>query len=211
MDSRRLGFHLARVQSHVSPEAGLTTELVGPPRLLHQFLERQASRTPDATALICGGISISYGELDARANQLAHFLCTQGIGPGSSVALLLRRSENLYIALLGVLKSGAAYVPLDPDYPNERIRFILEDCAAPLVLTCAALANKAAGFQGKILALEHHRESIADQPRGGLTYSQGRPSPEDLCYVIYPSGTTGRPKGVAIEHRSAAHLVATEN
>ncbi len=211
MDSHRLDFHPARVQSHVSPELGPATELVGQPRLLHQFFESQASRTPNATALICGQISLSYAELDARANQLAHFLGAQGIGPGTSVALLLHRSEDLYIALLGVLKSGAAYVPLDPIYPNERIRFILEDCAAPLLLTCFALTNKAAGFQGRILALEHHREAIAGRPRGGLTYSQGHPTPEDLCYVIYTSGTTGRPKGVAIEHRSAAHFVSAEN
>jgi non-ribosomal peptide synthetase-like protein len=210
VDSWRLDFHPSKVQSRESPLAGLTSEFVSPPELLHQFFEQQACSTPNATALICDSIAISYHELDGRSNQLAHFLCAQGIGPGTSIALLLRRSMDLYVGMLAVLKAGAAYVPLDPEYPNERIRFILEDSASPLLLTSAALADKAKGFEGKILALEHCRDVIAKHPRERCRHGQTEVSSENLCYVIYTSGTTGRPKGVQIEHRSAAHLVEAE-
>jgi non-ribosomal peptide synthetase-like protein len=210
VDSRHSHFHAANVHNRASSQERGPTEVVGPPRLLHQIFERQAANAPEATALLCAQVRVTYGELDARANRLARFLRTQGIGCGVSVALLLPRSKDLYVALLAVLKAGAAYVPLEPDYPSERVRFILDDSAARLVLTCAALAHKAEGFQGRTVILDDHANEVANQSHAKVELGDTCPAPEDLCYVIYTSGTTGRPKGVQIEHRNVVHLVQTE-
>ena len=150
---------------------------------------------------------MSYDALERRANALAGLLRRQGVGRGDCVGLLLPRSMDVYVALLGILKAGAAYVPLDPDYPAERVSFILSDCQARALVTTGALAAKAADRTVAILLDETDLSSLPsdrpDQTQTGLRT-------EDLAYVIYTSGTTGKPKGVAIEHRSVCHLVRAE-
>jgi non-ribosomal peptide synthetase-like protein len=176
--------------------------------LLHQIFERQAAADPSAHALICGSEKVTYGELEGRANQLAHFLQRSGVQRGDCVGLLLQRSIEVYVALLAILKAGAAYVPIDPDYPGERISFILSDCGARAVVTTGALAANVGGYGGEVISIDRSGPQITKEssaPLEPLAMSQ------DLCYVIYTSGSTGRPKGVQIEHRSACHLVRTEN
>ena len=179
----------------------------GAAQLLHQIFERQAARSPNATALRCGQACLSYGQLEQQANQLAHFLREQGAGAGTTVGLLLPRAPELYIALLAVLKAGAAYVPLEPDYPAERIGFILADSGSKLLLTSGALRRKAAAFGGGTILLDDSCDKLASYPGAKCKTDV---TPGDLCYIIYTSGTTGRPKGVQIEHRSARHLVEAE-
>ena len=175
---------------------------------LSALFERQVAATPNQVALVCGSERMSYGALDHGANQMARLLQSQGVGRGDCVAFLLTRSSEVYVALLGILKTGAAYVPLDPDYPAERIAFILSDCQARALLTTRDLAPKAAEFKGTTLVLDDQRAVLAAFPT--QTPEPVASAPEDPCYIIYTSGTTGRPKGVLIEQRSACHLVRTE-
>ena len=169
------------------------------PGLLHAIFEEQARARPDALAVIAPDGSLRYGELDQRAGMLAAALRGRGIGPGHVVAFWLPRSLDLYVALLGVLKSGAAYLPLDPDWPQARVEEILRDSDASLLLTHGARAAPC-----ETMRLEEKWEPPA---RAAFVETV---EPGDLCYVIYTSGSTGKPKGVAIEHRSAAHLVYAE-
>jgi len=179
----------------------------GDPGLAALF-ERQVAARPDQLAVVCGSDQVTYAELDQRANQMAGFLESRGVSAGDSVAFLLPRSIEVYPVLLGILKAGAAYVPLDPEYPADRVGFILSDCRARAMVTTRDLSIKAVGFQGTIVLLDDEREAIASATMQRPTSGGG--APEDLCYVIYTSGTTGRPKGVQIEHRSACHLVRSE-
>ena len=152
---------------------------------------------------------MTYRELDERANQMARFLQARGVRRGDCVAFLLPRSLDVYIALLGILKAGAAYVPLDPESPAERVSFVLSDCEARALVTSASLSDQAAGFSGTTLILDERRTQLASFPVGKCE-SQGSSAAEDLAYIIYTSGTTGRPKGVEIQQLSACHLVETE-
>jgi len=178
--------------------------------VLHQLFERQASATPEAIAVLCGCNQITYAQLERRSNQIARLLRARGVGRGTCVGILLPRSDQVYAVLLGVLKTGAAYVPLDPEYPANRVGFILEDCAAVLLITSEALANRTAEFAGVRFVMEAIEREILSQSTQPLDHWATGVSPEDLCYVIYTSGTTGRPKGVQIEHRSATHFAQTE-
>ncbi len=167
---------------------------------LHGFFEEQAGRTPHNLALIAGGERLSYAELNARAAGIAAALRARGIGPEMRVGVYLRREAELIASLLGILKAGAAYVPLDPAYPAERVRFMAEDSGARLVLA----RQGAEPPNSSVPAL--YIEEIAREPVG--TAGAGAvPGPRNLAYVIYTSGSTGRPKGVAIEHRSAVALI----
>jgi non-ribosomal peptide synthetase-like protein len=181
-----------------------------PEHLLHNLFEARAEAAPANPAALCGGQALSYAELEKRANQLARFLRSKQIDKGCIVGLLLPRSPDVYVALLGILKSGAAYVPLDPDYPPERIEWILNDCHAQAVVTVSALAQKCGGYTGEVLAVELLAAEIREHPAVRLPPSETEVTGRDLCYIIYTSGTTGRPKGVLIEHRSACNLVRAE-
>ncbi|WP_217607392.1 amino acid adenylation domain-containing protein, partial [Chitinophaga sp. GbtcB8] len=157
----------------------------------------QVARTPDNTAVTFESQSLSYRELDAASNQVANYLRSQGIGPGSLVPVCLDRSLEMIIGLLGILKSGGAYVPIDPEYPLERIRYILSDIGAALLLVnkdsqagLSSLREVALVSLDSGLIQEHSTDNI-----------DIRPSVQDLCYVIYTSGTTGRPKGVMVAHQ----------
>ncbi|MEU4217013.1 amino acid adenylation domain-containing protein [Actinoplanes sp. NPDC026623] len=177
---------------------------------LPRLLERQAARTPDATAVIFGARRLSYAELDRRANQLARHLVTLGAGPERLVAIALPRSERMIVAVLGVLKAGAAYLPVDLDYPAERISFMLADAAPVLLITDTEAGVPRAGGP-PVVAL--------DDP-GTLAVLAGLPGtaladdervaplrPDHPAYVIYTSGSTGTPKGVTVAHRSVVNLV----
>ena len=185
-------------------------ELIVPNELLHELFEHKAASNPASIALECGLERMTYGELEARANQVARWLRKLGVKRADCVGLLLPRSIEVYIALLGILKSGAAYVPLDPDYPAERVGFILSDCKAAMLVTTSQLASRTSGFAGPIVRMDEQRDHIGAMERIRLGREETGTSSQDLCYVIYTSGTTGKPKGVEIEHRSVCHLVRAE-
>jgi len=178
--------------------------------LLHDLFARQAQARPRQIAVQFDGELMSYGELDRESNRLARLLRERGAGHGGCVGLWMPRSTGLYVALLAILKSGAAYVPIDPAHPPERVGFILGDCQARLLVSIKALAAKAPSFDGQIVALDEAASEIARQPGHTLDRVENPATPEDLCYIIYTSGSTGKPKGVQIEHRSVCHLVRAE-
>ncbi|WBC15022.1 amino acid adenylation domain-containing protein [Micromonospora sp. WMMA1998] len=165
---------------------------------LHRMVGAQAARTPDAEAVRHGDATLSYRDLDAAANRLARVLLARGVGVGDRVGVCLPRTPELVVALLAVLKAGAAYVPLDPAYPAARVAFMTADSGARLVLTRADLTDRFAGPTVLVDRLD---------PDGDRTDPATPVTPGDLAYVIYTSGSTGRPKGVAIEHRSASVLL----
>ncbi|HYR10943.1 MAG TPA: amino acid adenylation domain-containing protein, partial [Longimicrobium sp.] len=171
---------------------------------IHHLFEAQAERTPEAIALSFDDQSLTYGELNARANRLAHHLARRGVGPEVRVGLCLERGVEMVVAILGVLKAGGAYVPLDPAYPAERIAFTLQDAGVPILLTQDALRGILPAQEGiDVISLDGARPQIAaesaENPESGAT-------PDTLAYVIYTSGSTGTPKGALIEHRNVARL-----
>ncbi|MGK5545509.1 amino acid adenylation domain-containing protein [Streptomyces sp. URMC 127] len=183
-----------------------------PPLSLPELLQAQAARTPGRPAVISGDSVLSYAELNVRANRLARELVRRGIGPERVVALFLPRSAELVVALLAVLKAGAAYLPLDPQHPAERLSFVLEDAQATLLLTTTAVADgvPAAGAVPRMVLDDPQTEALVGR-RPGTDLSDAdrvRPlSPEHLAYVIYTSGSTGRPKGVAMPCRGPVNLL----
>lgn len=178
--------------------------------LLHELFERQADARPQQIAVICGEGRLTYDQLDRAANRLARRLQALGVGPGTLVGMLLPRSANVYVALLAILKSGAAYVPIDPDYPAERVSDILADSQACALVTVTEMAARHAAFAGHVVRLDADRDSLACECDERLSIADRAAHWLSLCYVIYTSGSTGRPKGVEIEHRSACHLVRAE-
>ncbi|WP_143760417.1 non-ribosomal peptide synthetase, partial [Paenibacillus sp. FSL R5-0765] len=169
-------------------------------RTIHQLVEEQAKRVPEATAVVFEGQRLSYAELNERANQLARTLRSVGVLPNQLVGLMVRRSLETVIGILAVLKAGGAYVPIDPEYPEERIRYILENSNAQLLLTQRELLQQVP-FEGTVLALDDEQAYSGDG--SNLEAVSG---PNDLAYVIYTSGTTGKPKGVMLEHRGLVSL-----
>jgi proline-specific peptidase len=179
-----------------------------PGGLLHQLFEAQAARMPEAEAVVAGEARLTYGELNARANRLAHRLRRLGVGPEDRVGICLRRSERMIVSLLAVLKAGGAYVPLDPTYPRERLKGILDDSAARVVIGEEATAPRLAAESGeRWLAVD------ADLGNESAENPVAVAGPSNLAYLIYTSGSTGRPKAVMIEHRSPVVLMhwAREN
>ncbi|HSF43791.1 MAG TPA: non-ribosomal peptide synthase/polyketide synthase [Thermoanaerobaculia bacterium] len=172
---------------------------------LHHRFERQAARTPGATALVWEGQRMSYAELEAAANRLAQHLRFQGVGPEARVAVLLERSAELVVALLAILKAGGAYVPLDPAYPAERIAFILADSAALLLVTEEKLAQSLPASPIQLVRIDTDRDPIRARPDVGPAVQV---EPGNLAYIIYTSGSTGSPKGVQVTHANAARLFA---
>ncbi|RKH54663.1 amino acid adenylation domain-containing protein, partial [Corallococcus llansteffanensis] len=170
---------------------------------VHELFAAQARKTPDAVALRFGDAHLTYRQLDERSNQLAHALVALGVGPDTPVALCLERSFELLVALFGVLKAGGAYVPLDPAYPRERLAFMLEDCAAPVLLSHSSLRHELLPYAGHLLCLDEAEASLRARP---LTAPTSRVTAENLAYVIYTSGSTGRPKGVMVAHRGVPNL-----
>lgn len=178
---------------------------------LHELFEEQCDTRPGATAVACGDVTLTYAELDTRANQLAHYLRSRGAGPGTLVGLSYGRSELSIVAILGCLKSGAAYVPLDPGHPDERIKHIVAETSMEILLTEQQLLGRYRDLVGgETIAVDSVTE-LADCAERRLTRAETGLVPEDLCYVIFTSGSTGRPKGVMTEHRNATHFVPAFN
>jgi non-ribosomal peptide synthetase-like protein len=178
--------------------------------LLHEIFEAQADTRPKNIAVVFGPEETTYASLESRSNRIARHLRSRGVGRGSLVAMLLRRSVDAYAAILGILKSGAAYVPIDPEYPADRVAYILEDSGARALVTSADLARRHEAFEGAVVRVDADRDAIAAEKASRLTREEVGASSQDLCYVIYTSGSTGRPKGVMIEHRNARRLVQAE-
>jgi amino acid adenylation domain-containing protein/non-ribosomal peptide synthase protein (TIGR01720 family) len=181
-----------------------TSRFFQPLECLHHGFEAQAELTPQSIALHDGERSLSYAELNERADQLASYLCSLGVTAEDLVGVMMQRNIEMVVALLGVLKAGAAYVPIDPSYPPARQRVIMEDARFKVVLTERELKSTVAECSAALLCLDEQWDEVARCEPGRRL---GGASRENLAYVIYTSGSTGRPKGVAIEHRSAANFV----
>ena len=168
---------------------------------VHELFQAQVERTPEAMAVVFEDQSLSYRELNARANQLAHYLRKLGVGPDVLVAICLERSMEMVVGILGILKAGGVYVPLDPNYPRERLAFMLEDTQALILLTQRELMENVPNYSGKILCLDSDREDISRESQENLSVQT---TSGNLAYVIYTSGSTGQPKGTLIDHSALA-------
>jgi len=179
---------------------------------LHELFETSADEASTGLALICGAREFSYASVEAQANRLARHLRSFGLGPGAIVGLCLERSERPIIALLACLKAGAAYVPLDPTHPDDRLRYILEQAKVSLLIGEQATRTRIRSvFGGTLIDWDEDAADIAQRSATRLSPEETGVTPLDLCYVLYTSGTTGRPKGVMTEHRNARHFVQAFN
>ncbi|MBD2798127.1 amino acid adenylation domain-containing protein, partial [Xenorhabdus sp. 18] len=182
--------------------------------LIHQLVETQAEQRPDAIALVFGDKTLSYGELNRRANQLAHYLIALGVHPDDRVAICAERSPELIVGLLAILKAGGAYLPLDPAYPAERLAYMLEDATPAVLLTQTAQRDKLPGSLPTVL-LDHVLDDqnpllaaqLAAQPADNPDAQALGLTARHLAHVIYTSGSTGQPKGVMVEHRNVLRLI----
>ncbi|WP_031373871.1 non-ribosomal peptide synthetase [Lysobacter antibioticus] len=189
-----------------------TATVAAPERLMHRRFERHAASQPDAVALIDGEASISYAELNRRANRIAHRLIALGVKPDDRVAICVERSAAMVAGLLGVLKAGGAYVPLDPNYPSERLAYMLDDSRPAALLTQAGLRERLPLGEPARLPVLAIDELIAVPGEGESHDPDSRSlglTPAHLAQVIYTSGSTGQPKGVMVEHRNVAELIRT--
>jgi amino acid adenylation domain-containing protein len=173
-------------------------------RCVHELFESQAAATPDHLAVVYGENKLTYRELNERANQVAHLLRSSGVQSEAVVGLCVPRSVDLVVGMLGILKAGAAYLPLDDDCPAQRFDFMLADAAAPVLLTTSTLARNTAAYAGQVIMLDTDADRIAAQPVENLANTTG---PLGLAYVIYTSGSTGAPKGVAVVHQGINRLI----
>lgn len=182
-----------------------STNAAPPCRLIHELIEEQVRRAPQITAVVGDQGAITYGELDARANRLAHYLRLRGVTCHTPVGLYVDRSLEMVVGLLGILKAGGAYIPLDPAYSSQRLEFVLRDTAAPLVLTQQRHSGTLQEIAADTLCLDTGWSEIAG---ASSEKPQIEADPCNLAYVLYTSGSTGTPKGVMIEHRSLVSYIA---
>ncbi|WP_376794689.1 amino acid adenylation domain-containing protein [Thermogemmatispora sp.] len=215
---------VARGATEENPGRLLTSEAVQPPSVwvasrrayprdacIPTLVARQAQERPQSPAVVTASATLSYQELNGRANQLAHYLRRLGVRPGVPVGLYLERSAELVVGLLAILKAGGAYLPLDPSYPRERVRFMLADAQAPILVTSACLARRLELEQAsslplqRLVLLDQDAAQLAEQPTAEIEEEPATAA--DLAYVIYTSGSTGRPKGVEITHDSLLNLI----
>ena len=171
-----------------------------PHECVHRLFEQQVERTPDAVAVSFEGEQLTYRELNERANMVAHRLITTGVQPGATVGICVERSLAMVAGLLGILKAGAAYLPLDPSFPRERLDYMLLDSGAPVLITTTDLAQEFAASGVRLVCVDALDVGDANNPEVKVT-------PDDLAYVIYTSGSTGKPKGVAIRHGAVSNLL----
>ncbi len=174
---------------------------------LHELFEAQAERAPEAVALTFGESTLTYAELNARANRLAHFLRESGVKPDTLVGLYVERSPEMVVAILGVLKAGGAYLPLDPAQPRERLDYMLADASPVLLITQSSLRDRLGDSHLPLLVLDAEEGSLAGYPADNLAPAGVGLRDAHLAYVIYTSGSTGRPKGVMVEHRHVRRLL----
>ena len=172
---------------------------------VHELVQAQARRTPDREAVTDGTTVLTYRELDARANQVAHRLRAIGVGPDQRVGVCVERSVDLVVAVLGVLKAGGAYVPLDPEYPADRLDYMARDAGLVALVTAQGVASSIGSWEVPSLDLTAEADALARESAESPAFAM---SAENLAYVIYTSGSTGRPKGVMIEHRNVANFFA---
>ncbi|HEY7768488.1 amino acid adenylation domain-containing protein [Longimicrobium sp.] len=221
----RMVGHLTRMLEQVAADADVRLsqlELLGKPeralvldewnrteseypadRCIHELFEAQAARTPGAVAVSFEGEELAYGELNARANRLAHHLAGLGVGPEVRVGICLERGPEIVVAVLAVLKAGGAYVPLDPAYPADRLAFMLADAAVPVLVTQQSLRAALPAGAAAVVSVDADADRIAAE---SAENPQRRVSPDHVAYVIYTSGSTGRPKGVMVPHRGVPNL-----
>ncbi|HZF07309.1 MAG TPA: amino acid adenylation domain-containing protein, partial [Thermoanaerobaculia bacterium] len=171
---------------------------------VHQLFEAHVEAAPDRIALVDDGLRLSYGELDRRANQLAHHLQGMGVGPNTPVGICLNRSPELILSVLAVLKAGGAYVPYDPTYPKERVATMFEDVKLKVLLTRESLLDRLPERKPRVVVVDHDAPAIAKRP---TDLPPRRSGPGDLCYIIFTSGSTGRPKAAAVYHRGWTNLL----
>ncbi len=169
---------------------------------VHRLFEEEAAKNPDRIALVRGSESVTYAELNRRANQIAHLLISLGVGPETLVALVMGRSTDLIACILGVLKAGGAYVPLDSNYPPERLAMMLEDANPPVLLTETSLLGQIGAGGARTICIDK-----AELGAGNVRNPDVPVAADNLAYVMFTSGSTGRPKGVMVEHRSIVRLV----
>ncbi|HET8799342.1 MAG TPA: amino acid adenylation domain-containing protein, partial [Thermoanaerobaculia bacterium] len=174
--------------------------------LIHEKFEQQAAAAPDALAVVYGEVSLTYGELNERANQLAHYLIELGVKPDDRVAICSERDADLIVGLLGILKAGGAYVPLDPTYPSERLAWMLADCAPVALLTQSGLETLLPDTELPVIRLDLDMPVLARRLPAHNPVVDGLHA-RNLAYVIYTSGSTGTPKGVMVDHRCVIRLV----
>ena len=178
-----------------------------PPRCVHEWISEVAARHPTRTAVVFEAQSLTYAELEAQANQLAHALRRRGAGPERRVGLLLDRSLEMVVGMLGAMKAGAAYVPLEPSQPRQRLMYLLEDLQAPVLLTARRRLEEVPTREGcEVLCIDAGEGALVQEPthapESGVT-------PENPAYVLFTSGSTGRPKGVVVEHRQLHNYIAS--
>ncbi|WP_338885026.1 amino acid adenylation domain-containing protein [Xenorhabdus sp. TH1] len=178
-------------------------------KLIHQLFEQQVEQTPDALALVFGDDQLSYAELNRHANQLAHHLIASGVRPDDRIAICADRSLDLIIGLYGILKAGAGYIPLDPEYPTERLAYQLSDSQPAWLLTQCHLQTRLPTQDIPTLLMDDdaHRNAVAQQPTHNPDVRQLGLQPHHLAYIIYTSGSTGKPKGVMLEHRNVMNFI----
>jgi amino acid adenylation domain-containing protein len=176
---------------------------------IHHLFEAQVARTPDNIAAVFGNGQLTYRQLNDRANQLAHYLIAQGVVPDTLVGLCIERSLDMLVALLGILKAGGGYVPLDPNFPPDRLAYMLEDSQAPVLLTQESLRNFLPPHNAHVACLDTDWEQIARVSGANPDNPNVEMSPRNLAYVIYTSGSTGKPKGVQLEHGGVVNFLVT--
>src|SRR5262249_27219864 len=186
-------------------------------RCIHELFEAQVERTPNAPALVHEEQSLTYAQLNSRANRLAHHLQALGVGPVVPVAVCAQRGIEMVVGVLATLKAGGAYVPLDPAYPGERLTYMLQDSGAAVLLLHAELSpevrsqlQQALGVEAPIVELHADAQRWAGQPEKNLDRKLNGVKPQHLAYVIYTSGSTGEPKGVMVEHRGLCNLAMAQ-
>ena len=174
-------------------------------RCLHEMFEEQVARTPRAIAVVDEHRQLSYEELNRRANQIAHYLRKLGVGPDVVVGVCMERSLEMVMGLVGVLKAGGAYMPLDPEYPAERLAYMMSDAQLNFLITQERLQDIFAGFTGSLICVDGHGGNVLEENDGNRDGSDV--NPENLAYVLYTSGSTGRPKGVGMTQGPLCNLV----
>src|SRR3569833_1409348 len=175
--------------------------------LIHNRFETQVRRAPDADAVVYQGEALTYDALNNRANQLARHLRGMGVGPEDLVAICVDRGLDMLVSIIGTLKAGCAYLPLDPAHPSERLAYMLEDAQPPVVLIHEHLRAKVPVGAHKLISLDREWADIAHQETDNLSIEAENSSPSRLAYVIYTSGSTGKPKGVMVEHGNVMRLL----
>jgi len=169
---------------------------------IHRMFEQQVNRTPEHVAVSLNGHELTYRELNARSNKLAHYLSQFGVGPEVLVGVCLERSIEMVIALLGILKAGGAYVPIDPAYPRERQEFMIADSQCDVLLTQSSIADRLPLNSARLILMDNDAPKIAAEAADSI---KPEANAENLCYAIYTSGSTGKPKGTLITHRNLVH------